>query len=215
MQLDLTRVPDFELTGSGSSPAWQSLDWQPLTRVGRGSANYRTRAKLLCSDTGLYFLVDCEDRHLTCTLLEDNADLYREDVVEVFLWPSEPQPLYFEYEISPLGFELPLLVPNHEGRFHGWLPWHYDGPRAVRRATAVRGGLQAPHADVSGWSVECFIPFALLAGLGNAVPAPGTPWHANLYRIDYDAGVTTQWAWCPDTGTNFHDFARFGHLVFP
>ena len=30
----------------------------------------------------------------------------------MFLWPDERDQLYFEYEISPLGYELPIIVPN-------------------------------------------------------------------------------------------------------
>ncbi len=31
-------------------------------------------------------------------------------------------PAYFEYEISPLGYELPILIPNFDGKFLGWRP---------------------------------------------------------------------------------------------
>jgi hypothetical protein len=211
--LTVPSVADFELTGSGFASAWTQAEWQTLARVG-GEGGYATRAKVVGSTTGLYFLVDCEDQRLQCTLQSHFADLYREDVIEVFLWPDESQNLYFEYEISPLGYELPILVPNSKGSFHGWLPWHYEGPRKVRFATAVRGGEKKPLAPVTGWSVEFFIPFALFQGLGNPVPKPGMQWRANIYRIDYDTGKPTQWAWCPDTGTNFHGFRQFGTLQF-
>ena len=56
---------------------------------------------------------------------------------EVFLWPDERDPIYFEYEISPLGRELPILVPNLDGKFLGWRPWHYEGEPA-RRARRPR-----------------------------------------------------------------------------
>ena len=36
----------------------------------------------------------------------------------------------------------------------------------------------------------------------------------NLYRIDYDTGEGMQWAWCPATGGNFHDYKNFGTIVF-
>ena len=66
---------------------------------------------------------------MTATKTEDFADLWNEDVFEFFLWPDEQTPLYFEYEISPLGYELPILVPNFNGKFLGWRPWHYEGER--------------------------------------------------------------------------------------
>ena len=59
-----------------------------------------------------------------------------------------------------------------------------------------------------------FVPFALLKGLGNCPPTPGMKWRANMYRIDYDRGQNTQWAWCPDTGGKFHNFWQFGTIVF-
>ncbi len=208
------QVHDFDLSAPDSYKAWTSAKWHDLIKVGNGPADYKTRAKILWSEKGMYFLFDVEDKKLHCAMTRDFDDIYREDVVEVFLWPDESQALYFEYEISPLGVELPILVPNSKGAFMGWRPWHYEGERLIRRITATYGGPRKPMADVSGWSAAFFIPFALLKGLGNVPPKPGSAWRANMYRIDYDSGPLTQWAWCPDTGCNFHDYLRFGSFRF-
>lgn len=212
--MQIRHVEDFQVTGDGSSPAWQNADWQPMTRVGSGKASYTTKAKMLWSQTGIYFLVECEDRKLTCTMTQDFDDLFREDVVEVFLWPDEASPVYFEYEISPLNVELPIMVANHKGTFHGWLPWHYIGPRRTRHTTSVQGGNCEPGAEVTAWTTEFFIPFELLSGLGNTPPQAGTRWRANIYRIDYDSGEGSHWAWHPETGARFHNYAQFGVLEF-
>ncbi len=209
----VARVADFEVTGAGDAPAWQRAEWLPLTRV-NGGAPYATRAKLLYSDTGIYALVNSADARLTNTLAADNTDLFKEDVVEVFLWPDETQPLYFEYELSPLDYELPLLIPNHEGRFVGWLPGWYQGERRCRHATRVHGGPKAAGAAVSGWTAEMFMPYALLPFSARNPPRPGMRWRANIYRIDYDAGTPTQWAWAPATGDDFHAYREFGALIF-
>lgn len=214
MPLTIPKVNDFEVTGRGEAKAWQAASWAPLARVGKGGATYATRAKVVYSATGLYFLVECEDRRLTATMTRDGDDIYNEDVVEVFLWPDESQPLYFEYEISPLGVELPILVPNQNGTFFGWLPWHYEGERQTRRATSVRGGPKASGAAVEGWTAEFFIPFALLKGLGNVPPASGTRWRGNIYRIDYDEKPASHWEWTPMDGPSFHNFRQFGVMVF-
>lgn len=205
-------VEDFKVTGRGDAPAWRCAAWLPMTRVG-GTARYRTRTKLVYSATGLYTLVDCADRRLSCTRLPDMADLYKEDVVEFFVWPDKQQPLYLEYEISPLNAELLILVPNLKGRFHGWLPWHYEGQRLARHATSVRGGSKRPGAAVEGWMAEFFIPFSVMVGVAQT-PKPGDIWRMNAYRIDYDDGKATQYAWCPATGGNFHDYERFGIVEF-
>jgi hypothetical protein len=135
------RTADFAVTGDGAAAEWAKADWLPLTPVG-GSSAYGSRAKMLYSDTGMYFLFDCEDRRLTCTMTEDGDDIYQEDVVEVFLWPDARQVLYFEYEVSPLGVELPLLIPNQGGMFMGWRPWHYEGPRRPQGPDGRRRGLE-------------------------------------------------------------------------
>lgn len=215
MQLIIPKMPDFAITGDGSHPAWERAGWQALTRVGEGTLPYETRAKALYSDTGMYFLVDCEDQRLTCTFTTDHVDIWTEDVVEVFLWPDESHPVYFEYEISPLGYELALMVCNNKGAYRGWLPWHYEGEDRVRRATSVRGGEKASMAEVTGWSSELYIPFSLLTGLGNVPPASGTVWRGNMFRMDYDeASEISQWAWCPGTGGKFHNIEGFGSFIF-
>ena len=214
MEWRVSRTDDFEVTGDGAAAAWDTTEWQTLTRVLSGSSGYSTRVKALYSADGIYFLFDCEDQRLTCTLTEDHGDLFTEDVAEVFLWPDDSTPLYFEYEVSPLGLELPLLVANRDGEFHGWLPWRYWDERKVRHATATRGGPKASRASVSGWSAEMFIPFALLRGLGNTPPRAGARWRANAYRIDYDEAPASLWSWSPHIVGNFHDYRHFGTLVF-
>jgi hypothetical protein len=112
-----------------------------------------------------------------------------------------------------MNYELPILVPNMEGKFLGWLPWDYDGERKVRKATAAAGGEKKSGAAVTGWTAEFFIPYALLAPLRNVPPRPGTRWRANFYRMDYDGGQHTTWDWSR-VGPSFHEYKKFGTLVF-
>ncbi len=213
MEWIVRRTNDFDLTGDGTAAAWAATEWQALQPTRPDPTAYATRAKMLYSPKGLYVLVDCEDRTLTCTDLRDHDDLWTEDVVEVFLQPDAALPLYLEYELSPLGRELPLLVSNTNGTFYGWSPWHYEGDRLVRKATAVRAGDKAPGARVEGWTAEMFIPWTLLRGLPNIPAAPSMRWRGNVYRIDHDGASATQWAWAPGIRA-FHDYARFGEILF-
>ena len=41
----------------------------------------------------------------------------------------------------------------------------------------------------------------------------GTRWRANFYRVDYDDGKGTGWYWAR-VGPSFHDFEKFGTLIF-
>ncbi len=213
MNATVKRIDDFELDGTGSARAWNAAEWMPILPI-KGVSSAATRCKIAYSSTGIYCLFECADHLLKCTDLKDNDDLWNEDVVEVFFWPDESQHLYFEYELSPLGVELPLIIPNNQGDFMGWSPWHYEGARKIRRATSVRGGEKKAGATVTGWSAEFFIPFALLRGFRNVPPTPGTQWRGNLYRIDYDGNEQTLFAWSTGVTNTFHDFKNFGTLTF-
>ena len=211
--LTVKAVDDFQVTGSGDHAAWASAEWVPMRRRQADGLPYDTRFKVLYSNTGIYFLMDGTDKKVTATMAEDFMDLWNEDVYEVFLWTDEKHPVYFEYEISPLNRELPILIPNFGGKFLGWRPWHYDGERRTRKETSVTGGKKASQAAIEGWRAEFFIPYSLLNPLQNVPPKAGTRWRANFYRMDYDEGRRTQWDWAP-VGQSFHEYEKFGELVF-
>ncbi len=205
--LKIQKVNDFEVTGKGMAAQWNAAQWVSLTKR-KGNVAYESKFKIVYSLTGIYCLYYCEDKKITSTLKEDFADIYNEDVVEVFFWTDESSPVYFEYELSPFNFELPIIVPNYKGEFFGWRPWHYEGERKTKHAANIveEGG------QVKSWMAEFFIPFALLKPLQNVPPRSGTRWRANFYRIDYDSG-STEWTW-KKVRDNFHDYKKYGMLEF-
>jgi len=206
--LTIKPTANFDISGSGNAGEWKSTDWIPLGKR-KGAADYTTRAKLLYSETGLYGLFSCQDKKITATMKEDFANLWTEDVVEIFLWTDESMPIYFEYELSPLNYELSILVPNLDGDFLGWRPWNYDGLRKTRHATKI---LHDDKGNATEWVGEFFIPYGLLKPLRNVPPKKGTEWRINMYRVDYDQEYTS-WSWKP-VEKNFHDYEKFGVIRF-
>lgn len=211
--LHVKHSEDFEITGDGSAAAWKDIPWLKLSKRDAKGHDYDARVKMLYSPAGLYVLFSGSDKKLTAKLREDFLDLWNEDVFEFFFWPDERQSIYFEYEISPLGYELPILVPNVDGKFLGWRPWHYEGKRKIQKATAVSNGKKESGAAIGGWTAEMFVPYELLEPLGNVPPKRGTRWRANFYRVDYDDGQATSWDWAR-VGPSFHEYRKFGTLVF-
>ncbi len=205
--LVVKKTSDFSVDGKGTAKNWETTPYIEIPKR-KGEVSYRTRFKILYSDKGIYCLYHSEDKKITSTLKEDFADIYNEDVVECFFWTDEKSPIYFEYELSPYNYELPILVPNYNGKFFGWRPWHYEGEKLTRRGATILEN----ENGVSGWMAEFFIPFALMNPLQNVPPTPGMKWRANFYRIDYDKGMSS-WAWQP-IRKNFHDYERFGYIVF-
>lgn len=202
------KTKDFVLNGNGKAVEWNATDYLELPKRRNGAIDYKTKMKILYSETGIYCLYQCEDKIITSTIKADFEDIYNEDVVEAFFWPEESSIIYFEYELSPYNYELPILVPNYNGKFLGWRPWHYEGNKKTRHATSIN----KDGDKVISWTAEFFIPYKLMEPLQNMPPKKGMKWRANFYRIDYDKG-TSYWSWQP-TRKNFHDYESFGTIVF-
>jgi len=209
------RTEDFEVTGDGTNTAWKDAPWLSLEKRKDTNLNYTAQVKLLYSKTGVYVLFRGTDAVINATLQSDGARLWTEDVFEAFFWPDESSPEYFEYEISPLGYELPLLVSQRDGKMFRWQPWSTVDTvsRAVKKKVVVVDGRPRPGDRASAWSAEMFFPFELLEPLKNATPVPGTRWRANFYRVDYDEKPSTAWSWTP-VERSFHQLSAFGTLIF-
>lgn len=209
--LRVKHTMEFEISGDGSNKAWESATWNTLAPT--DNQTQKTRFKILYSETGIYFLFHNEDEILTATMTKDFDRLWLEDVNEVFLWPDTTATIYFEYEISPLNYELSILVPNFDGKFLGWLPWEYEGKRKTKHLTHVDGGERVTGSKIRAWYAEFFIPYALLNPLPNVPPKRGMVWKGNMYRIDHDKGKAKRWSW-RKTDSNFHQYSRFGKMIF-
>lgn len=210
--LKVKKISDFEINGEGTHEKWSRAEWVKLPQRQISRESLETQIKTLYSETGIYFLFECQDKKITSTMDADFMDLWTEDVVEVFLWPDETFPVYFEYEISPMNYELPILISNDKGDLVRWQPFHYDEDRKTRHATSVKGGEKKSNETISSWTAEFFIPYKLLKPLTNVPPEYGTTWRANFYRMDYDHGQNS-WSW-KLTGESFHEYEKFGVLVF-
>ncbi len=225
--LIIKHTNDFTIAGDGSASEWNNTGWNVISQrnsetlqkegwhMKTGNNNvkdpsYETLFKILYSDKGIYCLYKCEDSTITATLKEDYANLFDEDVVEAFFRPDTTLPAYFEYELSPLNYELPILILNNNGNAMGWKPWKYEGAR--KTVHAVKINKKNTSNKRFTWTAEFFIPYALLTPMGNVPPSKGTRWRANFYRIDYDQHpVFSSWQL---TRESFHDFKRFGTIEF-
>lgn len=138
------KTGDFELNGDGSAEEWNQTQWIDITQrnLTDNTPEMETKMKLLYSETGLYVLFQNEDNLVTTPFTKDYENLWLGDVVEVFLWTNQSAPDYFEYEVTPLNYELPLIVSNKDGELLSWIPFEdtYREGRKVRHKTSVTGG---------------------------------------------------------------------------
>lgn len=212
--IKVKKTDDFTLTDNGTSENWGNADWITLTQRNSDAEERSTKIKILYSNTGMYFLFNCPDRVLSATIESDFKKLWKEDVVEVFLWPDENSRTYFEYELSPLNHELIILATNRNGDLTRWIPYMYEGDkdRVTRHKTIIQGGEKKSGEDINGWFAKFYIPYKLLDPLNNISPTSGTSWRANFYRVDYDDDQTS-YMWKP-VKSSFHEIDKYGTIMF-
>ena len=169
-----------------------------------GAARQRTSAALYFDDEMLTVVFAGVDDRVVATLLEHDAPLWQEDVVEVFLSPSRIEE-YFEIEVNPLGTTFDARIESP------------DGIRATMKtdlAWTCEGLFAGIRRDGEAFAVVIRIPFA---SLGRETPNDGEAWRGNLFRIDRDPTAGDDFlAWQPTrrTPADFHVPAAFGTLLF-
>lgn len=203
---------DFIVTGKGENNEWQKTKWVPLNQIDIASKQQETKVKMLYSATGIYVLFSGQDEKITSSFMNDFENLYEGDVFEVFFHPVPSEPVYFEYEISPLNKELVLLISNRNGKFGRWMPWNYKANKVIKNVNLV-GGQMKSGRNIRGWSAELFFPYSLLYILDKVPPKSGTRWNANFCRLDYDSGKMVKWSWSPIQVT-FHEFNKYLPIQF-
>lgn len=207
------KTDDFEISGDGESGIWKSVNWIEIEQRVHLENKMQTKVKVLYSKNGIYFLFYNEDPKLDATFEENGAHLWLEDVVEVFIWPDTSHEYYFEYELSPLNYDLPLMVMNFGGKPHRWEAWYYEDDRQIKHKTAVQGGNKKSGAIIKSWTAEFFIPYSLLSPMLDKTPKNGDKWRVNFNRMDYLNKKEIYWSW-QDLPGSFHDMNKFGTLIF-
>ena len=160
-------------------------------------------------DEYLTVLFTASDDRIEATLLEHDASLYEEDVVEVFLGTSEPT-RYFELEANPRGTTFDAIIDSPNGVREGLRAdrgWTCEGMWAAVKMERAGDGIMIVDTVLR-------IPFS---GLGRPAPQDGETWRANFFRIDRHPDHGDEYsAWQPTMKdpADFHVTAAFGTLRF-
>ena len=71
----IKKTADFEISGDGIAENWNLTEWVEIEQRRGKDTPRSTKAKILYSETGIYFLFFCEDKQLTSTMNADNLHL--------------------------------------------------------------------------------------------------------------------------------------------
>lgn len=193
-----------ELNADASAPPWSALQPVRLSdAVTARAPKQGTEVRALWSDTEWRLLFHVNDTNVWATMTKHDANLYEEEVVEVFLDPAGDLQSYFEIEVNPLGTVLDLVLRKSRSGYKGDVAWDCQGLRTLVRK------------HPGGWTAEMAIPFASVT---NSPPVIGKRWRANFYRIDRpsrDHSLPRELtAWSPPLRPNFHTPEKFGIIEF-
>jgi len=99
------------LTADAESEFWRAVPAATLRETVSGAApQQRTSVRATWNAEELRCFFHAADTHAWATLTERDAQLYKEEVVEVFLDPVGDLECYFEIEVNPLDAVLDLVL---------------------------------------------------------------------------------------------------------
>jgi hypothetical protein len=179
--------------------------------------------RLLWDQAQLYFLFVAQDPDVWSTYDQRDAQLWQEEVVEIYIDPDGDGLNYAEIEVNPLNavFDLLLSQPWARGG-RGYAEWdpHFES------AVQVDGTINQEGDVDRGWTAELALPWEALGTQirdvmgGQALPPrPGDTWRFNLYRFERlrqdgaEVNVEAS-AWGTVGRVDFHVPERFGFVTF-
>ncbi len=197
--------PIIEIDGDLTDGGWALAVTADLNDAATGDAPERpTRLSLAWTPEYLFVAFACRDDGPTnARLTVRDANLWEEEVVEVFIDANDDQRTYYELEWNPLNTLFDAFVINHDKH---WLlrDWTMAGiQHAVKRGK-------------DGWAVEIAMPMAEFGEAAQLPPSVGDVWRANFYRIDRSPSATGRemTAWSTIGRYNFHASDAFGYIEF-
>lgn len=222
------------IDGVVEDEVWEKAVWSDVFRDIEGDLKpdpyYATRVRMLWDKDYLYIAAALQDKHIWANLTERDQIVFFDNDFEVFLDPDNTAHRYFEYEINALNTIFDLFLPKPYRAGSGALiPW--DSNR-LKHAVKVRGTLNNPNDEDSGWTVEMAIPFAdVTVGNNPHIPKDGEIWRINFSRVQWETEIVdgkyvkkkdnngknlpeNNWVWSPQGVINMHLPERWGYLQF-
>lgn len=223
-----------EIDGDITDTVWRSAPWsEPFVSI-KGFKNKKpylhTQMKIIWNDTYLFIAARLEEPHVWATLKRRDSIIYHDNDFEVFIDPDNNARQYFEIEVNAFNTIFDLFMPKpYRNGSRALISWNID---ELKSAVKVRGTLNNPNDNDSGWTVEMAIPFkAISMGLKNPVPVDGAMWRINFSRVQWETQITDgkyikkkdstgkplpehNWVWSPQGVVNMHYPERWGYLLF-
>ena len=161
----------IKIDGHLNDCAWNKAGKVYLNVINCPASRQTTWFKLLWDKKYLYVGFHCKDTDIWSSQKRRDADLYIEEVVEIFLDPDSDGKTYIELEVNPRNAVLDLFVIF--GTFQRWplllREWNALG---IRTMVKISGTLNERRDKDNYWEIEIAIPLTNFATDPNGINPP-------------------------------------------
>jgi hypothetical protein len=219
-----------EIDGNLNDPAWEKAAWTDkfvdIEGVKKPQPRFLTRAKIVWDDNYFYIAAELQEPHVWATITKRDSIIYYDNDFEVFIDPNGDNHQYYELEMNALNTVWDLFLPK---------PYR-DGGKAMdgwdiiglKTGVQVRGTLNNPADQDSGWTVEIAMPWGVLSEFAHkpCPPENGDQWRVNFSRVEWKHEIVggiyrkvpktreDNWVWSPQGVVDMHRPERWGYVQF-
>jgi hypothetical protein len=221
LQYECFRASDEAMTidGNISDGEWETAPWSSdfvhiVGKIDSPKPRFKTRVKMLWSDTHLYIAAHLDETDIHGRLTDHDASLYTENAFEVFIDPDGDGKNYCELEFNALNTTMDLLMNKpYRDRGRPDLSFELEG---MKTAVHIEGTLNDATDIDRGWDVEIAIPFPSLKNISQVDhPRDGDAWRFNFARAEYPEPEKPEWSvWSPQGRADMHVPERYGYVKF-
>jgi hypothetical protein len=204
----------LKLDGRLDEPAWKKAQIVREFMVARRDRPPKTATsvRFLWDSKYIYFAAEMDDTDLYADVTKRNGMTWSNDVIELFLKPSEQKLAYYEFQVNAANTPLELFFPSRgSGGWQRFGPLTHIGLESV---TKLRGTLNNWRDKDEGWTVEARIPWADFVETGGA-PRPGDTWRYASCRYDYSVSFEhIELSSTAPVGGDFHSYENYERMKF-
>jgi len=190
------------------------LDWTAFQMTNPRRARSLTHAKIMWDDKYLYLAAQMEDRDIYCvTPAGHDLPFGTDDIIELFVKPSDEQPGYWEFHIVPTGGTRDYFYARRgAGGDKRWMKYE----SGMQAKTKIVGTFDDWSDRDNEWTAEMRLPWSAFDRWGGK-PKVGDCWRFLVSRYDYSVHLeegNELSAAAPLPWQNYHLFEYYPYLVF-
>lgn len=215
------RAPETpDLHAPWDHPVWERAQTLEMNYFLHGFSDYRpvTHLRLLYDDAGLWGLYHLQDRHVLCTHMEYQSDVFMDTCVEAFIRPK-PDKGYMTWEMNCCGQFLNYYIADWTPKPPRFVDYTVI-PREVSAPCRIVGGFEGPIeqeiTEMRVWTQGFHIPWSVFeVYVGELGEIPGQRWRAQFNKCGFGTSKPHGASWASLGGADsFHLPDRFGIIEF-